>query len=224
MTTVMLRQTSLRFLCSRDLNKALMKLQLALASFLLCFLLVGFKKTDRVEDTFQLKSVNASIKGTSSLHDWESVIGKIEFKGEVELQGTTGVIKDIEVKIPVKSIKSKEGRIMDNKTYDAFQYEKNPYIIYKVAQAQVNIDPTKVVTIESDGQLVMAGTTLTQRVSVKGNILPNGDWHLVVSKKLNMRDFKMEPPTAMLGAIKVGEEVTVVFDFVLTPRKTTSYQ
>jgi polyisoprenoid-binding protein YceI len=196
-----------------------MKRQVLLASFLLCFLLVSFKKTDRVEDTFQLKSVTASIKGTSSLHDWESEIKKIEFKGEVELQGTTGILKDIEVKIPVESIKSKEGRIMDNKTYEAFQSEKNPYIIYKVAQAQVNVDPAKAVTIESNGQLVMAGTTLTQRVSVKGNILPNGDWHLSVSKKLNMRDFKMTPPTAMLGTIKVGEEVTVVFDFVLTPKK-----
>ena len=31
-----------------------------------------------------------------------------------------------------------------------------------------------------------------------------------------MTDFKMKPPVMMLGAIKVGDEITVMFDLVLT--------
>jgi len=195
-----------------------MKRRILLAPFLFCFLLVGFKKAYRSESPFQVKSVTASIRGTSSLHDWESTIGKIEFKGSIHLEGDGGVIRDVEVKIPVESIKSKEGRIMDNKTYEAFRSDKNPYIVYKVPQARVNIDGSKAISIESAGPLLMAGTTLSQRISAKGNILPNGDWHLTVSKKINMRDFNMEPPTALLGTIKVGEEVTVIFDFVLSQK------
>src|SRR6186713_2416769 len=99
-----------------------MKRQLFLAPFLLCFLLMGFKKAYHLsESPFQVKSVTASIKGTSSLHDWESTIEKIEFKGSIHLEGNGGMIKDVEVKIPVESIKSKEGRIMDNKTHEAFK-------------------------------------------------------------------------------------------------------
>lgn len=41
-------------------------------------------------------------------------------------------------------------------------------------------------------------------------------------KKLNMRDYKMEPPTAMMGTIKVGEEVTIDFDLTITSTKMTA--
>jgi hypothetical protein len=32
-----------------------------------------------------------------------------------------------------------------------------------------------------------------------------------------MRDYKMTPPTAVMGTIKVGEEVTINFDLTLSP-------
>jgi hypothetical protein len=33
-----------------------------------------------------------------------------------------------------------------------------------------------------------------------------------------MKNNNMTPPTAMMGTIKVGEEVTVAFDFILTQK------
>ncbi|MBX2929158.1 MAG: hypothetical protein KF852_15085 [Saprospiraceae bacterium] len=52
-------------------------------------------------------------------------------------------------------------------------------------------------------------------LSLSGKKLPNGDLQLSVSKKLKMTDYKMEPPVMLLGTIKVGNEITVEFDFVL---------
>jgi hypothetical protein len=46
--------------------------------------------------------------------------------------------------------------------------------------------------------------------------LANGDVQIIGSRKLNMKDFNMVPPTAMMGTIKVGEEVTVNFNLTLT--------
>lgn len=169
------------------------------------------------QSNYTLKSVKATIQGTSSLHDWESDITKILFKGSVQSEGKTlKSIKDVEVKVPVASIKSKEGKIMDNKTYDAFKYEKNPFIIYTFNVAQAKTDNNNAVSIETTGNLTMAGTTKPVVLAAKGKVMDNGDLHLTISKKLKMTDFKMVPPTAMMGAIKVGDEVTVNFNLVLS--------
>ncbi len=173
------------------------------------------------QTNFSLKSVTASVNGTSSFHDWESKITKIEFKGALHTVGNTlKSIKDVEIKIPVEGIKSDEGKTMDRKTSEAFDSEKNPYIIYTLSSAQVKIEANQEVTIEASGKLTMAGTTKPVTLTSKGKVLPNGDVQLSVSKKLKMTDFKMVPPTAVLGTIKVGDEITVNFDLVLTHAAT----
>lgn len=184
------------------------------------FLLLFSYSSLQAQSNYTLKSIKATIQGSSSLHDWESDITKILFKGSLQSDGKVlKTIKDVELKVPVESIKSKEGRIMDNKTYDAFKSEKNPYIIYTFNLAQAKTDAGNVVSVEALGNLTMAGTTKPVKVEAKGKLLDNGDLQLSVSKKLKMTEFKMQPPTAMLGAIKVGDEVTVNFNFVLSPSK-----
>ena len=170
----------------------------------------------QAQTNFSVRSVTASVNGTSSFHDWESEITKIEFKGSLKTSGNTLTsIKDVEIKIPVEGIKSKEGKIMDRKTFEAFESDKNPYIIYTLSNAQVKIDGNQTVTIEASGKLTMAGTTRTISLLSKGKVLPNGDVHLSISKHLKMTDFKMTPPTAVLGTIKVGDEISVNFDMIL---------
>lgn len=171
-----------------------------------------------VISNFSVKSAKGSIGGTSNLHDWEMEITKIECKGTFQSVGNeVEAVKNVEVKIPVKNIKSEEGKIMDEKTYKAFESDKNPHIIYTFSSADVKTDGSGAVTIEASGNLSMAGTSKPVSITAKGKVLPNGDLQFSVSKKLNMTEFKMDPPTALMGAIKVGPEVTVKFDLVLVP-------
>jgi hypothetical protein len=62
----------------------------------------------------------------------------------------------------------------------------------------------------------MAGTTKPITVEAKGKSLPNGDMEISIARKLKMTEFNMKPPTAMMGTIKVGDEVTVVVSIVLS--------
>ncbi len=39
-----------------------------------------------------------------------------------------------------------------------------------------------------------------------------------------MTSYKMKPPTAIFGTIKVGDEVTVVFDLIMTPSNSKASQ
>jgi hypothetical protein len=168
---------------------------------------------------FSYKSVKATVKGTSTLHDWESEVTIMEGKGSFQLnENVLASINDAEIKITVHGIISEKGSKMDNKTYEAFKSDKYPYIIYTFSKAIVKID-SQVVSIKSTGTLAMAGASKSISLLAQGKELPNGDLQLSVSKTIKMTDYNMKPPTMFLGTIKVGDEITVNFDFVLSKIK-----
>jgi len=172
------------------------------------------------QSSYTVKVVKATIKGTSSLNDWESNITKITCKGSFEASDVLlQAIKNVEVKVAVKGIKSKEGKIMDNKTYEAFAVDKNPYITFAFSNADVVTNADNLVSITALGNLTMAGTTKKIDVFANGKVLENGDIELAVSKMLNMTEFNMTPPAAVLGTIKVGEEVTINIYLLLLKSK-----
>ena len=164
--------------------------------------------------SFSIKSYKLTVKGSSSLHDWESSVEKLEGSGAFVLENNALVdIKHAVVKIPVKAIKSTKGRMMDQKTYDAFDADKNPTIIF-VLQSK-KIDAAKN-TLVASGALTMAGVTKPVELNLSYKILPDGALRITGSKKLTMSEFKMEPPTAMMGTIKVGDQIEVTIDLTLT--------
>ena len=165
---------------------------------------------------FSVKLNHASVEGTSTLHDWESQITELNGNGTFIVKNNViTAIKILELKIPIDGIKSKEGKTMDNKTYDAFLYETNPFITLTFTNTTVKTDPTKQVKISAPGYLTMAGTTKPVILIVKGAVLTNGDLQLFVTHKLKMTDYDMIPPKAVLGTIHVGDEITVNFDVIL---------
>ena len=153
---------------------------------------------------YYLKSDKVTVSGTSTLHDWVSEVTKVEWSGNLLLEDNKiKEVSGVKVRIPVKSIKSEKGRIMDSKTYEAFDSDKNPFIIYTLSAAKVSGSTTDF-TINSTGTLSMAGTSRTIEMPVKAKVFGNGDVQLKGSYKMNLRDFKMEHPTAIMGTIKVG--------------------
>ena len=160
----------------------------------------------------KLKAHKITVDGTSTLHDWTSEATKVEWKGIVTVEGNKVTeLKDVTITIPVKSIKSTKGKTMDNKTYEAFNAQKHPDIVYKLMKFN------GVGTLKATGLLEMAGTTQTVMMDVTSKVLANGDVQFTGKQALKMPDYKMDPPTAMMGTIKVGPEVTVNFDLTVTP-------
>lgn len=168
------------------------------------------------QTTYSIKEYKLTVQGSSTLHDWESDVTQTEAKATITLQDKKLTeIKDVTVKIPVTSIKSTKGKIMDNKTWEAFNSDKNPNIQYKLTSAKITASGAEY-TITATGTLTMAGTSKPVELTAKGKVMANGDVQIIGSRKLNMKDFNMVPPTAMMGTIKVGEEVTVNFNLTLT--------
>lgn len=160
--------------------------------------------------TFSIVPQTASINvhGTSNVHDWNMKPTKVT--GELGLNSTKQ-ISAITIKVEVKSLKSGNG-IMDGKTYDAFDYKKNPYIVFQLtdaSQAKLTENDTEVTLT---GNLSFAGATRKISIKAIGKITKSGDYQLKGTVPLKMTDFKMKPPTAMMGTMKTGDAVTVKFD------------
>jgi len=158
------------------------------------------------------------VTGTSTIHDWESDVEKLEYKTSYKIENNElSDIKDAVLKITVESIKSTKGKVMDDKTYDAFNSEKYPFIIFILRSEEIN---TSDLTVNLTGSLEMAGTTKAIDLVASYKVLANGDLQIKGSKKVKMSEFNMTPPKAMMGTIKVGDEVTISFDIAVS--NTTS--
>lgn len=154
----------------------------------------------------QGSSIN--IHGTSNVHDWDMQPSKII--GDLGVNNAKQ-INSLTIKVDVKSLKSGNG-IMDGKTYDAFNYKKNPTITFQLLEAsQVKLsDKEEEITLT--GNLSFAGQT--KKITIKSNskITKTGDYQLKGSVPLKMSDYGMKAPTAMLGTMKTGDAITIKFD------------
>lgn len=148
------------------------------------------------------------IDGTSSLHDWTETVEEMSGSMNVELEGNTiSKVKMLTMTIPVSSIKSgKSG--MDKNTYNALNFVDYPNIKFALksyAKAENSLTLT--------GNLTISGTTKLVKIKsmyeVKSNSLEVEGKHT-----FKMTDFGVKPPTAMMGTIKTGDEITIRFNLV----------
>lgn len=152
----------------------------------------------------------AVVIGTSTLHDWESDVEEI--KGEASIETSSGQIEDItkmDLQFKVESIKSGKSR-MDRITYETLKSKKHPQITFEIQDVlSINGNQAKV-----SGNLNIAG--YTKEVIVEGMLMNGGNEIQVKGNHMiDMTEFQIDPPTAMLGAIKVGKDVEFKFDITL---------
>ncbi len=165
------------------------------------------------QQDFILDSENSKllVSGTSSAHDWEMEAQTFSCETTLELNEdkVTG-IEAIDFSAEVEDLESGK-RIMDNKAHDALIENRHPEIRYVVTSN----DPVNI----SDGKASLTGTLSiagkSRKVEVTGDIsaTDNNTFSVRGEVSLKMTDFGIEPPTAMLGALKTGDEISVKFDF-----------
>ncbi len=157
------------------------------------------------------KTSTMTIHGTTNVHGFETKVTQIN--GELIVNNAKQV-QSMTVTIPVKSIKSKE-KLMDTKTYEAFDADKNPTISFRFIEATSLKITGQDIEVIVTGNLTMAG--ITRKISFKtiGKHLKTNVFEFKGSIPLKMTDFKMKPPTAMLGVMKVGDAVTLKYNVFL---------
>ena len=160
------------------------------------------------------------LTGTSSLHNWESEVKEIQGDMIINKNLLTRVekgatFKDINLRIKVESIES--GRAgMDKRTREALKWKDHPEIIVSIPNARITkTEPDSSFMTQARGTLTVAGVSQPFEIEVAGKTERPGVFRFSGNHKILMRDFNIEPPTAMFGQIITGEEVEINFEFIM---------
>lgn len=155
------------------------------------------------------------IAGTSTIHDWEMTSSQADLKATFETDATTTPTKlaSLTVSISAESLKSGKGA-MDKNAYTSLKTDKNKLITFQLTSATINGK-----TIDTKGNLTIAGTTKPIEISTTFEIQGDGSLKFKGSKKIIMSEFNVEPPSFMFGSVKTGDEITLTFEITMSPSK-----
>jgi polyisoprenoid-binding protein YceI len=117
-----------------------------------------------------------------------------------------------EVTIPVGSLDCRNGT-MNGHMRRALKAEQNPIIRLRASNVRVDAGAG---TARIAGDLTIAGQT--RPVTITGTVSSeDGKVRVRGTERLVMTDFGVQPPTLMMGTMKVAAPVTIGFDVTLKP-------
>jgi len=188
-----------------QLSKQIMKS--TTKSIITSMVLFAITLVANAQKTYNLDvKTNFSVFGTSTLHDWEmksdSKVGTAQF---VVTGNKLEDIKSIDITLPAESIKS-EKKSMDKVAYETLKTSKFKNIKYVLQSA----DKVNESTWNLTGTYTIAGVSKVLKTQVKTTVA-NGTVTLQGTNKITFTEFGMKSPTAMLGTIKTGQDLTLKF-------------
>jgi polyisoprenoid-binding protein YceI len=150
------------------------------------------------------------VKGTSSLHDWETNVTEINGGGVFAL-GANSIesANNFHLSIPVKSMESGK-RGMDNKIYEALKANKSPKIEFQFK----NISQQSSGKITVNGKMTVAGKAKDVQLT-SDYVIDNGNIIVKGVHSMKMTEFDIDPPTAMLGAVRAGDQIQIEYNLIL---------
>ena len=185
--------------------------------FLLLLLPFCIRAFSQEIEIYRLRNDSSTIiYGTSNVSDWTIVPHAV--KGELQIEKTSPQleIKKVILNYTVKEMKSGRSSIMDGKIYDALKSEEHPLVEF--SSSYIKIDATTY-TIQVTGKTSMAGISKMQTITLKYKKRGADELYFSGEHKLNMKDFNIEPPTAMFGALSCAPGVTLKFSMEYTKKE-----
>ena len=152
------------------------------------------------------------VAGTSNIHDW--VMKSSEGTGSAYLTFTDSKLTDIKnltISLLAESIKSSKTS-MDEVAYESLDTKTYKNIRYVLKSADKVNETTWILT----GTYTIAGISKEYRTQARVITYDNGTFVLQGSNQMTFSDFGMTPPSAALGVVKAGKELTVIFNITFT--------
>jgi len=151
------------------------------------------------------------IDGTSSLHDWTCDVEKTtgSFVATLPEDGSSLSVESGEVVINVDDIECGKGT-MNKKLKEALTINDATTISYALESATTSAKGAGAFEMTLNGNLTIAGSTKPITMVATGT-QADGQIRFEGSTSLLQTDFGVDPPTALLGRLKTGDEVTIRF-------------
>jgi polyisoprenoid-binding protein YceI len=165
---------------------------------------------------YRVKSHDILIEGTSNIQSWTAEVEKVSGSFSFTLENRRIIdIHDVNLKIEASSIKGSEGRRMDSKIYEALDTSSHPTISFVLREVTSLAENPGTFRISTRGVLTIAGVSRVVNLDTVGRVLANGDLEFTGSQTIKMSDHRIAPPTALLGTLRTGDEVTLNYKILL---------
>ncbi len=224
----------------RTATKRLRLMSLACAGLLLAA--PAFAETWTHYRTCENSRSEVLIEGTSTMHPWtvrgRSIEGEVRIaedfllkaNGEDRRQARQRARGDeqslpVQAELAVRSetLRSfRDGRPysdrMDNIMYEKLRVDEYPEIVYKLESLdwdETGSENEEKVLLVADGELTVAGVAGRLSMPVEMTRVDSGRLRFSGEVDFKMTDFEIDPPRALAGMIRTGDEITVRVEWVV---------
>lgn len=161
------------------------------------------------------------ISGGSNVKDWEvrgtEIRGTIWLTPSADGMDSPPVEAGGEVRIPVQSLTG-GSRGMDRRMLEALEADRYPHIDFALSTIEANpLAESEDPPLLARGELRIRNRRRTVAVPMRIKQTEAGI-RLTGAKRIRMTDYGIDPPRALLGALRTDDDVTVNFEWSLNER------
>lgn len=184
---------------------------------LLIFGSIAVSSNLRAQVSYKLNSSKdnlVKISGKSNVHDWtmnaENPVCEASFAAFSAEDNVPKSLTSLNFSVNAKSLKS-ESTSMNNRTYKAIKADAYPQITFKLREATVTPQQKNKFTVNATGTLTIAGVSKVISLQVNGEVKSDNTIVCSGQEKIRLTDYGIQPPSFMLGAMKVGNDLSIAF-------------
>jgi len=172
---------------------------------------------------FNLASINEfKIEGDSNVRKWDANINQADGQLLFSMDEEFSVdrlepehFRSLNITIPVSSISS-GNNVLTNNIHNNLKKDEFPEITFTLNEAIDVVLRDGRTVITAIGTIEAAGAN--HRATMNVETVQEGEQSIrfTGAKDMLMTDFDIDPPTAMMGAFRSVDEITIVFDVLFT--------
>jgi polyisoprenoid-binding protein YceI len=157
-----------------------------------------------------------NLSGTSTMRNWtmtaHSFTGSAVFAFDADRQLNT--IGEFTLRLPVHNLKS-ESKSTEKGAYKALKDDVYKDIVFELISAQFKPSGDKSYIVMLRGNLTIAG--VTRITTLKLNAIVNSDESIFCTGSLPvaLSDYEISRPSMLLGAMKIGNVLTLTYSLLL---------
>lgn len=160
-----------------------------------------------------------SIRGTTNVNSFEC-FAKQQFPEQTTrlvVNGNSRMIEfnDMKLLLKVEALDCDNNR-MNADLCDALKSEDFPHIVIRLHDARIDDHDSRLdwIPVSVRSSLTISGQTRTSTIKARMKRLADGSFRFAADHGIRMTDYGVEPPTALLGLIKVKDQIVIHFDIV----------
>jgi polyisoprenoid-binding protein YceI len=171
--------------------------------------------------TVNVQKSDLKVNGTSTLHDWfmngeffDCTVKALNNKDRL-------IIQKVNFSCNSTSLKS-ENSLMDKKAWEALKTKNFKTIVFESTDMVELVLKSNKIEGKLVGDLTLSGLRRKITVPFTGVIEESGNLKFNGEVKVKMSEFGIAAPTALMGSIKTGDEIRIVFDLYFTSTSLTA--